>query len=79
MKDAAFIRNDKAYDAKTAAFFLRRKWQANAEQVRTVGDFIEKIASRSSTTGRPYSIKMKDGREIECGLYLTDVLKEKYK
>ncbi len=78
LKDAAFIRNGKAYDAKTAAFFLRRKWQAKAEQVRTANDFIECIASRSSTTGISYKIRMRDGKEIECGLYLTSVLREKY-
>ena len=39
MKDATFIRNDKEYDARTAAFFLRSKWQINKDKVRTVGRF----------------------------------------
>ena len=70
MKDATFIRNDKEYDARTAAFFLRSKWQINKDKVRTAEDFIERIASRSSTTGKPYRIRMKNGKEIECGEYL---------
>jgi hypothetical protein len=74
MKDATFIRNDKEYDARTAALFLRRKWQMNKDKVRTSEDFIERIASRSSTTGKPYRIRMKDGREIECGDYLREML-----
>jgi hypothetical protein len=77
MKDATFIRNDKEYDARTAALFLRRKWQFDKDMVRTAEDFIESIASRSSTTGKPYRIRMKDGKEIECGGYLDAILKEK--
>jgi len=74
MKDATFIRNDKEYDARTAAFFLRSKWQMNKDKVRTSEDFIEKIASRSSTTGKPYRIRMKNGKEIECGDYLSHLV-----
>jgi len=78
MKDATFIRSDKEYDARTAAFFLRSKWQMNKDKVRTSEDFIEKIASRSSTTGKPYKIRMNNGKEIECRDYLDILLKEKY-
>jgi hypothetical protein len=51
--DATVVRNDKTYDAKTAAEFLRRKWKANDGDVATVKDFIEKIAGKSSTSGNP--------------------------
>jgi hypothetical protein len=74
MKDATFVRNGKEYDARTAALFLRGKWQTNKDKVRTAEDFIESIASRSSTTGKPYSIRMKNGKEIECGDYLRKTL-----
>jgi hypothetical protein len=74
MSTALFIRNGKEYDAGIAARFLRRKWQANTDKVRTGEDFIEKIASRSLTTGTPYKIRMKDGTEIECGAYLSRLL-----
>jgi hypothetical protein len=68
--DATFVRNDKTYDAKTAAEFLRRKWKANDANVVTANDFIEKIASKSSTSGKPYLIRFKDGREVQSGEYL---------
>lgn len=74
MSDAVFIRNGKEYGAGTAARFLRRKWQANTDKVKTAEDFVEKIASRSSTTGAPYRIRMKNGTEIECGEYLSRLL-----
>ena len=74
MSAEVFIRNGREYDAGTAARFLRRKWQVNTEKVRTAEDFVEKIASRSSTTGAPYRIRMKDGTETECGEYLSKLL-----
>ena len=68
--DATFVRNGKTYDAKTAAEFLRRKWKANDADVATAKDFIEKIAGKSSTSGKPYLIRFKDGREVQSGEYL---------
>lgn len=76
LKDATFIRNDRDYNAKTAAQFLRRKWDANEKQIKTAADFIDKAASVSSTTGKPYMIRFKDGREVKCGDYLKDELKK---
>ena len=33
-------------------------------QIRTADDFIAKVASKSSTTGRPYLVRFSDGREV---------------
>jgi hypothetical protein len=68
--DAKFIRNGSEYSAKDAAKFLRGKWQANKKDIKTPADFIEKAASKSSTTGKPYMIRFKDGKEVPCGDYL---------
>jgi hypothetical protein len=76
LKNAVFVRNGKAYDAPTAARFLRGKWKASADEVKTARDFIEKIATASSTTGRPYHIRFKDGTEQKSGEYLRSVLKK---
>src|SRR5262245_40571237 len=70
LKDAKFVRNDRAYDAKAAARFLRGKWDASAAQIKTARDFIEKAASVSSTTGKPYLIRFEDGKEMKSGKYL---------
>jgi hypothetical protein len=70
LKDAKFIRNDTEYDPKTAATFLRRKWSSAGADVKTAVDFIEKLATKSSTTGKPYKIKFKDGKEHPSGDYL---------
>ena len=76
LKDSTFIRNDSEYEAKTAARFLRGKWQAQEKEIKTATDFIEKVASVSSTSGKPYVIRFKDAREVKCGDYLRDELKK---
>ena len=74
MKEAVFIRNGSQYEATTAAKFLRGKWRAQAKSIVTATDFIEKIASKSSTTGKPYVIRFKAGNEINCGDFLQQEL-----
>lgn len=76
LSDAVFVRNGKAYDARTAAKFMRRKWESEQASVRTPGDFIKKVASVSSTTGKEYTIRFKDGREVSSGEYLKEQLKK---
>ncbi len=76
LKDAKFVRNGVAYDAESAGKFLRAKWAANESAIKTAKDFIEKIASVSSTTGMPYLIRPKDGKEIKSGEYLLAELKK---
>jgi hypothetical protein len=74
MTDVVFIRNDRSYDAATAAEFLRRKWRRHAAEVRSAEDFIERIASGSSTTGAPYRIRLAGGRELPCATVLREEL-----
>jgi Family of unknown function (DUF5329) len=76
LKDAVFVRNDTEYDAKTAATFLRRKWKSNDSAIKTARDFIEKAASVSSTSGKPYMIRRKNGKETKSGVYLLAELKK---
>ena len=76
LKEATFIRNDSDYDAKAAARFLRGKWQAQEKEIKTAMDFIDKVASVSSTSGKPYVIRFKGPREVRCGEYLKEELKK---
>jgi len=76
LNGAHFVRNGKSYDSKDAAKFLRAKWESKAAECPTAGDFIEKVASVSSTTGQPYLIRFADGREVKCGEYLRELLKK---
>ena len=76
LKDATFIRNGDEHTAAEAADHLRTKWQRGKKHVKTADDFIEKIASKSSISGKPYTIRFKDGKEVESGTYLRDELKK---
>lgn len=76
LRDAKFVRNDVEYDAKTAGKFLRGKWDANKAKIDTAQDFIEQAASVSSTTGKPYLIRFKEGKEVKSGEYLKEQLKK---
>jgi hypothetical protein len=73
MEGAKFIRNGSSYDAKTAAKFLRGKWNNREDEVATAAEFIEKVASKSSTSGKPYLIRM-NGREVSCAEHLKKEL-----
>ena len=76
LKDAKFVRNGSTYNADSAAVFLRRKWEANESEVKTARDFIDKVASFSGTSGKPYLIRFKDGGEIKSRDFLLAQLKK---
>jgi hypothetical protein len=76
LKDAKFVRNGSTHDVSAAVRFLRGKWEANDADVKTARDFIDKVASASGTTGKPYLIRFKDGREIKSRDFLLAELKK---
>jgi hypothetical protein len=74
-KDIRFVRNGSAYSPKDAATFLRRKFEKMGEHVSTAQQFIDQIASKSSTSGEAYLIRHADGREVPVAKLLGDELK----
>ncbi len=76
LKDATFIRNGDEHTAAAAADHLRTKWQRGKKHAKTAEDFIENIASKSSMSGKPYTIRFKDGKEVESGTFLREQLKK---
>lgn len=69
-KQARFIRNGSDYSAADAADFLRRKLEAYGDRVKTVHEFIDQIASKSSTSGQIYKVRLADGREVPSADFL---------
>ena len=61
---ARFIRNGSDHSGAEAADFLRRKRRAYGDRVKTVNEFIDQVASRSSTSGQVYKVRLPDGREV---------------
>ena len=74
LNDAHFVRNGLTYEPATAVRFLRAKWRANDAQVQTARDFIDKVASVSGTSGKPYMIRFRDGREMKSREFLLSEL-----
>ena len=74
-KDLQFIRLDVVHSAGEAAGLLRIKLAFAGSRVKTVDDFIDHVATASSTTGKPYFVRYPDGREVTSAKFLRDELK----
>ena len=55
-QDCTFLRNNMSYSAREFQQFLRSKTQNNEELIDSAEDFIELIATRSSTSEAPYTM-----------------------
>jgi hypothetical protein len=71
---ARFIREGTEYSGAEGRKHLERKLWWAGQRIRTAEEFIEGIASRSSTTGRPYRVRLPDGEEMETGPWLRQKL-----
>jgi hypothetical protein len=78
LKGAIFIRNGSEHDGKAAAEHLRMKLKNAGSYVKTADDFIRLCASKSYITGRPYMIRLSNGKTIKSEEYFREKLKEYY-
>ena len=69
-----FIRNGSEYTAAEAAKHLRRKLDASKGRIRTPEAFIDKLGSRSSMSGKPYRVRLPDGRVLDSATWLNGLL-----
>ena len=70
--DIGFVREGQTYTAAEAAQHLRTKFEGAGGHVKTLDDFIAKVASRSSTTGNPYQVKLRDGTAVDAEAWLLE-------
>ncbi len=63
--DAIFIRNGTEYSGADAAEHLRSKWNYAGDKIKTATEFIDRLASKSSASGKPYQVRCKDGTVVE--------------
>jgi hypothetical protein len=73
--DLQFVRNGSAYSSDDAAKFLRGKLDSMGEHVHTAQQFIEQIATRSSTSGQPYLVQHANGRHEPLAAFLSEELR----
>ncbi|MBX7246761.1 MAG: DUF5329 domain-containing protein [Candidatus Sumerlaeaceae bacterium] len=73
--DVTFIRNGQEYDGKAAAEHMKLKLGQAGNRIKTARDFIENIASKSSMSGKEYSIKRTDGTQVSARDWLNAELR----
>ena len=71
-----FIRNGEKYRGRAARDHLRSKRELNEELIATTEEFIEKIASRSATTGEPYLVQCRGQEEKTVSEWFTTLLEQ---
>ncbi len=69
-----FIRNGDKYTGKDARAHLNSKRRRNAHIIDSTEEFIEKIASQSATSGKPYLIRCKGENQRNAGEWFTALL-----
>jgi hypothetical protein len=62
--DTAFIREGQEYKSQDAVAHLRKKLGLAGSRVTTLQIFIDELASKSSITGKPYQVKLADGKVV---------------
>lgn len=74
-KGMKFIRNGTEYTCTEAARFLRGKMDSMGGEVTSAREFIDRIATKSSMSGRPYHVQFSDGQSIPAAQFLGEELK----
>ncbi|MEQ8952760.1 MAG: DUF5329 family protein [Gammaproteobacteria bacterium] len=69
-----FIRNDRPMLGREAREHLQSKRERNAALFSSTEEFIEKIASRSETTGQPYLIRCARRFQLSSEEWMTMLL-----
>ena len=73
--DCTFIRNGKRYAAGKAADHLRLKYRRGRKYADTPEHFIERLASKSSMSGKLYYMQCDDDEPIETRRWLEQALR----
>jgi len=74
--DCVFIRNGKRHAAPDAADHLRLKYRKGKKYIDGADEFIDKLASESSWTGKPYSIECPGSPAVASKDWLRQELSE---
>lgn len=68
-----FIRNGSEHDADDAADHLRLKYSRGGRYVNSADQFIQRLATESSWTGKPYTVTC-EGQTRPSGEWLQEAL-----
>jgi len=71
-----FIRNGREHTAAEATKHIRGKYEHFRDDIRTPEDFIDKAATKSQLSGKPYLVKLPDGTTRWAADWLRELLAE---
>jgi hypothetical protein len=71
MKTMTFMRNGDEHNAANAAKHMQAKFDHFKDEIVTAEDFIDRCASRSEVTGKPYQVKLSNGVVKDAKEFLT--------
>lgn len=71
LSDCVFIRNGKEHEATAASKHLQMKRQRGKRYYDTTEQFIDRIASKSSWSGKEYRIRCKDGTAMPANAWFS--------
>ena len=74
-----FIRNGNKFTGRDARAHLQSKRRRNAHIIDSTEEFIEKIASQSATTGKPYLISCRGENRQNAREWFTAMLAQRRK
>ena len=74
--DCTFIRNGTEYPAAKAREHLETKLSKSWISIDTADKFIKYIASKSYLSGKPYYVRLKNGKTIKAGKWFKTKLRE---
>ena len=74
--DVVFIRNDKEHTPEEAVSHMLKKYKYAKRKVKTPEDFIEYCATKSTVSGKPYLVRLVDGRTITSAQWLLAALED---
>ncbi|PXW49471.1 hypothetical protein DET57_101169 [Klebsiella oxytoca] len=75
-KDLIFVRNGDAHTCEEAVSHLRLKLGNTRNRINTAEQFIDKVASSSSITGKPYIVRIPGKSDKNAQPYLHTLIDE---
>jgi len=69
-----FIRNSERHDAADAAEHMNSKYEYFRDKIKTPEDFIQRCASKSLMSGKPYRVVLENGEEVRTDAWLLRAL-----
>jgi len=69
-----FIRNSDRHDAADAAEHMNNKYEYFRDKIKTPEDFIQRCASKSLLSGKPYQVVLDNGKEVRTDEWLLRAL-----